>query len=99
MNMVMESHGLANASATKRDHRHDAKKKGKFWKMARIDDRKDKRKVKRSFTVVDDVSQRVDHTEDTDEPSDHFVEVDGPIKRQKPVHSSRTEPCEASAKR
>ena len=64
------------------------REKGKFWRIAKIDGRADKRNVKRSFTIVDDVSQRVDHTENTDEPSDHFMEVDGPIKRQKPVHSS-----------
>lgn len=49
--------------------------------MAKKDGRADKRNVKRSFTIVDDVSQRVDHTENTDEPSDHFMEVDGPIER------------------
>ena len=85
--MVIESHGLANNSATKRDH-HDAKKKRKVLGDGQIDGRADKRNVERSFTIVDDVSQRVDHTEDTDEPSDHFMEVDGPIERQKPVQSS-----------
>ncbi len=34
-----------------------------------------------SLTVVDDVSHRMDHTENTDEPSDHFMEVDVPVKR------------------
>lgn len=39
-----------------------------------------KRNVKKSPTVIDDVCHCVDHAEYTDEPADHFMEVDVAIE-------------------
>lgn len=43
--------------------------------------KKELRNAKKSPTVVDDVGHCMNHAEYTDEPADHFMEVDMTIER------------------